>query len=136
MLHPGAQGLASPSKVRTGNAFGMSWMAIAAVTTVALIVMPKSEAPTGGMGFGKMIRGVVAGGATGVFASKKVEMTKVPELVAAMHSLIGMAAVLHRGRRGVRAVGPQYHHAPLPLPFGNRMECSSAFTAYIQSDFR
>ncbi|MDL2355206.1 MAG: NAD(P)(+) transhydrogenase (Re/Si-specific) subunit beta [Pseudomonadota bacterium] len=116
------KGLSSPSTARTGNAFGMSGMAIAAVTTVALIFKLKSMAPTGGMGFGLVILGVVVGGAIGAFAAKKVEMTKMPELVAAMHSLIGLAAVCI----AVAAVSEPWAFniatRDMPLPFGNRLE--------------
>src|SRR5215218_1525388 len=94
------KGLSSPSSARMGNTFGMAGMAIAAVTTVALIFKMQAQfaaaadAPrTGGMGFTLVLLGVVVGGAIGAYAAKKVEMTKMPELVAAMHSLIGLAAV-------------------------------------------
>ncbi|MGK5078515.1 NAD(P)(+) transhydrogenase (Re/Si-specific) subunit beta [Janthinobacterium sp. HLX7-2] len=86
------KGLSSPSTARRGNAFGMSGMAIAAVTTVALILKLK-EQQTGGMGLTLVIIGIVTGGAIGAYLAKTVEMTKMPELVAAMHSLIGLAAV-------------------------------------------
>ena len=94
------KGLSSPSTARTGNAFGMSGMAIAAVTTIALILKLKAEATaaavagaSGGMGLGLVALGVIVGGGIGAVLAKKVEMTKMPELVAAMHSLIGLAAV-------------------------------------------
>ncbi|MFL6657639.1 MAG: NAD(P)(+) transhydrogenase (Re/Si-specific) subunit beta [Massilia sp.] len=118
------KGLSSPATARKGNAFGMSGMAIAAVTTVALILKLKSMAPAvdGGLGFGLVILGVVVGGGIGAFAAKKVEMTKMPELVAAMHSLIGLAAVCI----AIAAVSEPsaFNIAALgqALPFGNRLE--------------
>ncbi|GGX46529.1 NAD(P)(+) transhydrogenase (Re/Si-specific) subunit beta [Undibacterium squillarum] len=87
------KGLSHPSTARKGNAFGMAGMAIAAFTTVALIIKLKSEATGGGIGYGLVTLGVVVGGGIGAILAKRVEMTKMPELVAAMHSLIGLAAV-------------------------------------------
>ena len=73
------KGLSSPATARTGNAFGMSGMAIATVTTVALIFKLQAQAATtGGLGFGLVLLGVVVGGGIGAFAAKKVEMTKMP----------------------------------------------------------
>jgi NAD(P) transhydrogenase subunit beta len=61
------KGLSSPGTARTGNAFGMSGMAIAAITTVALILKLKAEAAagTGGMGLPLVVLGVVVGGGIG-----------------------------------------------------------------------
>jgi len=88
------KGLSHPSTARRGNAFGMSGMAIAVLTTIALIVKLKSESTTGsGLGYGLLALGAVVGGGIGAILAKRVEMTKMPELVAAMHSLIGLAAV-------------------------------------------
>ena len=87
------KGLSSPATARRGNAFGMSGMAIAAVTTVALIAKLKAQSTAAGAGFPLVILGVAVGGGIGAYLAKKVEMTKMPELVAAMHSLIGLAAV-------------------------------------------
>jgi NAD(P) transhydrogenase subunit beta len=98
------KGLSHPSSARKGNAFGMVGMAIAIVTTLALIVTHGSSAAshvaegvqTGGglgIGMGLIALGLVVGGGIGALLAKRVEMTKMPELVAAMHSLIGMAAV-------------------------------------------
>ncbi|MDB5934480.1 MAG: synthetase [Massilia sp.] len=116
------KGLSSPSTARTGNTFGMIGMAIAAVTTIALIFKLKATAPTGGMGFPLVLLGVVVGGAIGAYAAKKVEMTKMPELVAAMHSLIGLAAVCI----AVAAVSEPWAFGisdrGVALPFGNRLE--------------
>ena len=115
------KGLSSPATARKGNAFGMSGMAIAAVTTVALILKLKSV-QTGGMGLNLVILGIVVGGAIGAYLAKTVEMTKMPELVAAMHSLIGLAAVCI----AVAAVSEPWafniaQHGEA-LPFGNRLE--------------
>ena len=88
------KGLSHPSTARRGNSFGMIGMAIAAVTTVMLMIKLQQEAATGsGMGLWLVLAGVVVGGAIGATLAKRVEMTKMPELVAAMHSLIGLAAV-------------------------------------------
>jgi H+-translocating NAD(P) transhydrogenase subunit beta len=116
------KGLSSPSTARVGNVFGMSGMAIAAVTTIALIFKLKAQMTTGGFGFGLVLIGLVIGGVIGAFLAKKVEMTKMPELVAAMHSLIGMAAVCI----AVAAVSEPWAFniatRDTPLPFGNRLE--------------
>ncbi|MBB5608541.1 NAD(P) transhydrogenase subunit beta [Janthinobacterium sp. S3M3] len=115
------KGLSSPSTARRGNAFGMTGMAIAAVTTVALILKLK-EQQTGGLGLPLVVLGIVVGGVIGTYLAKTVEMTKMPELVAAMHSLIGLAAVCI----AVAAVSEPWafniakHGEALPL--GNRFE--------------
>ncbi|PHV36565.1 NAD(P)(+) transhydrogenase (Re/Si-specific) subunit beta [Janthinobacterium sp. BJB304] len=115
------KGLSSPSTARRGNAFGMSGMAIAAVTTVALILKLK-EQQTGGMGLTLVVIGIVTGGAIGAYLAKTVEMTKMPELVAAMHSLIGLAAVCI----AVAAVSEPWAfniaERGQALPIGNRFE--------------
>ncbi|RJG21950.1 NAD(P)(+) transhydrogenase (Re/Si-specific) subunit beta [Massilia cavernae] len=116
------KGLSSPSSARAGNAFGMIGMAIATVTTVALILKLKTQMATGSMGYGLVIIGLVVGGGIGAIAAKKVEMTKMPELVAAMHSLIGLAAVCI----AVAVVSEpwmfQITERSMALPFGNRLE--------------
>ncbi|WP_426103810.1 NAD(P)(+) transhydrogenase (Re/Si-specific) subunit beta [Massilia sp. TSP1-1-2] len=118
------KGLSSPATARKGNAFGMIGMAIAAVTTLLMILKIKGLQTDGSnsLGYGLVLIGVVVGGAIGTFAAKTVEMTKMPELVAAMHSLIGLAAVCI----AVAAVSePSAFHiaeAGMKLPFGNRLE--------------
>jgi len=116
------KGLSHPSTARRGNAFGMSGMAIAVLTTIALIIKLKGEMPSSGLGFWLVAGGVVVGGGIGAFLAKSVEMTKMPELVAAMHSLIGLAAVCI----AVAAVAEPWafniaaHGEAIPM--GNRVE--------------
>ena len=116
------KGLSSPSTARTGNLFGMSGMAIAVLTTIALMLKLKEQMQTGGMGFGLVLLGVVVGGTIGAVAARRVEMTKMPELVAAMHSLIGLAAVCI----AIAAVSEPWAfniaERGRALPFGNRLE--------------
>jgi NAD(P) transhydrogenase subunit beta len=122
------KGLSSPSSARMGNTFGMAGMAIAVATTIALIFKLQAEfaasdaGRSGGMGFTLVLLGVVVGGAIGAYAAKKVEMTKMPELVAAMHSLIGLAAVCI----AIAAVSEPWAfniaERGRALPFGNRLE--------------
>jgi NAD(P) transhydrogenase subunit beta len=115
------KGLSHPSTARRGNAFGMSGMAIAALTTIALIIKLKSQSSTGGLGFGLVLIGLVVGGGIGAYLARSVEMTKMPELVAAMHSLIGLAAVCI----AVAAVSEPYAFGISPdhlIPYGNRLE--------------
>ncbi len=116
------KGLSHPSTARKGNAFGMIGMAIAAFTTVALIVKLKNEAGGAGLGYGLVILGIVVGGGIGATLAKRVEMTKMPELVAAMHSLIGLAAVCI----AVAVVAEPWIFnittRDAAIPFGNRIE--------------
>jgi H+-translocating NAD(P) transhydrogenase subunit beta len=81
------RGLSSPETSRQGNIFGMSGMAIAIATTLA-------ASPPAGLGWGLVIGGLVVGGGIGAVIARRIAMTQMPELVAAFHSLVGMAAVL------------------------------------------
>ena len=79
------KGLASPTSARLGNTLGMVGMAIAVITTFFVghnLIIP-------------LIAGaVVLGAIVGTMAAKRVQMTKMPELVALMHSFVGLSAVL------------------------------------------
>jgi H+-translocating NAD(P) transhydrogenase subunit beta len=80
-------GLSNPETARRGNLFGMTGMAIAVLAT---ILGPRVT----GDGVAYIIVALVIGGAIGLLAAKKVQMTQMPELVALMHSLVGLAACL------------------------------------------
>src|SRR5438067_128989 len=82
------RGLASPETSRRGNLFGMTGMAIAIATTLA------AHPPAGIGAWILVILGVAIGGSAGAVIARRVPMTSMPELVAAFHSLVGMAAVL------------------------------------------
>ncbi len=84
------KGLSHPTTSIRGNVFGMTGMAIAILTTAALIV---ETAGGQARGMVYVLAGLVVGGGVGAYMAKKVEMTKMPELVAFMHSMIGLAAV-------------------------------------------
>jgi NAD(P) transhydrogenase subunit beta len=84
------KGLSHPTTSIKGNRFGMIGMGIAALTTVALIW---NVSTTPALGLGYVLLGLVIGGGIGAYMAAKVEMTKMPELVAFMHSMIGLAAV-------------------------------------------
>lgn len=121
------KGLSNPKSARAGNVFGMVGMAIAMLTTVALIV--KEAALLGSnltFGLALVFGALVVGGAVGAFVAARVEMTKMPELVAAMHSLIGLAAVAiaYAVVYEPAAFGLVPPDAPYDgyLPFGNRIE--------------
>ncbi|MCD6027572.1 MAG: transhydrogenase beta subunit, partial [Solimicrobium sp.] len=87
------KGLSHPSSARRGNIFGMSGMLIATVTTVAMMIELKAHLENTGTGLVLVISGLIVGGVIGTVLAKRVQMTRMPELVAAMHSLIGLAAV-------------------------------------------
>ena len=82
------RGLSSPESSRRGNVFGMVGMALAVITT--LVVSGVDDAVTWGL----IIGGVAIGGTIGAVIARKIAMTAMPELVAAFHSLVGLAAVL------------------------------------------
>jgi NAD(P) transhydrogenase subunit beta len=117
------KGLSNPKTARIGNTFGMAGMAIAILTTIALIVKQASALGSDlSLGLGLLFGALVVGGAVGAYVAAKVEMTKMPELVAAMHSLIGLAAVCiayavvsEPSAFGLAALGE-------PIPVGNRVE--------------
>jgi len=80
------KGLSHPETSRRGNFFGMAGMAIAVGTTLAL-------APTFDTNLLIVLAGIVVGGSIGTFIAIRVQMTALPQLVAAFHSLVGLAAV-------------------------------------------
>ena len=117
------KGLSHPSSARRGNAFGMIGMAIAVFTTIALIIKIKGDyLGSGSLGYGLLLGGAVIGGLIGATLAKKVEMTKMPELVAAMHSLIGLAAVFIAIAVVAEPFAFQITGRGEPIPFGNRVE--------------
>ena len=113
------KGLSHPTTSIKGNTFGMVGMAIAMGTTVALI-FNLSKAPTQGLAY--VLVGLVVGGGIGALMAKRVEMTKMPELVAFMHSMIGLAAVFIAVAAVVEpwAFGIVVRGAEIPN--GNRLE--------------
>src|SRR5215212_9420383 len=82
------RGLSNPESSRRGNLFGIIGMAIAIVTTLA------GHPPQGIGSWVLVVAGLVLGGGIGAVIARRVPMTSMPELVAAFHSLVGMAAVL------------------------------------------
>src|SRR6202046_2834807 len=82
------RGLSSPASSRQGNFFGMIGMAIAVATTLA------SHPPADAIGWLLVVLGAAIRGPDGAVIARRVPMTSMPELVAAFHSLVGMAAVL------------------------------------------
>jgi proton-translocating NAD(P)+ transhydrogenase subunit beta len=104
------KGLSSPESARRGNAFGIAGMTIAVLTTLAIVARGRIDL---------ILLAMVVGGMIGAYVSRRVEMTQMPELVAAMHSLVGMAAVLI----AVAVVNnPGAFGESDPLPRGNRFE--------------
>ena len=82
------RGLSSPATSRRGNVAGMVGMGLAVVTTLAV------SGASNGVTVALMVLGVVIGGGSGAIIAKRVPMTAMPQLVAAFHSLVGLAAVL------------------------------------------
>ena len=82
------RGLSNPETARRGNLLGMIGMAIAIVTTLA------SHPPASFSAWVLVVVGMAIGGGAGAVIARRVPMTSMPELVAAFHSLVGMAAVL------------------------------------------
>jgi NAD(P) transhydrogenase subunit beta len=82
------RGLSSPDSSRRGNYLGMIGMTIAVLTTLG------SHPPESVLAWGLVLGGLALGGGVGALIARRVPMTSMPELVAAFHSLVGMAAVL------------------------------------------
>jgi NAD(P) transhydrogenase subunit beta len=102
------RGLSHPLGARRGNLFGMIGMALAILTTLA--ISRRIDLAIGALAVGAVI---------GIIVSRRVQMTQMPELVAAMHSLVGLAAVLI----AFAVVNdPSAFNIEVPIPAGNRME--------------
>src|SRR3954470_5704100 len=102
------KGLSHPLTARRGNFFGMIGMLIAVATTFAVTRR-----------FDLALGALAIGGIIGYLVATRIEMTQMPELVAAMHSLVGMAAVLI----AIAVVNnPQAFNVEFPIPAGNRVE--------------
>jgi NAD(P) transhydrogenase subunit beta len=80
------RGLSHPETSRQGNRFGMIGMAVAVIATLAHHGMS-------GWGYGLIFLGIIIGGSIGTFVALRIQMTALPQLVAAFHSLVGLAAV-------------------------------------------
>ena len=102
------RGLSHPLTARRGNLFGMIGMALAICTTLA--ITHRLDFALGALAIGAIV---------GIVVSKRVQMTQMPELVAAMHSLVGLAAVLI----AFAVVNePSAFGVDVPIPRGNRLE--------------
>jgi H+-translocating NAD(P) transhydrogenase subunit beta len=117
------KGLSHPTTSIRGNVFGMTGMGIAVLTTLGLIATLAQQMQLDTItGLGWVLAGLVLGGGAGAIMAKRVEMTKMPELVAFMHSMIGLAAVCiavavvaEPWAFNLAAKGGQ-------IPFGNKVE--------------
>jgi NAD(P) transhydrogenase subunit beta len=108
------KGLSSPTTARRGNWFGIAGMTIAVLTTIAVIARGRVDL---------ILIAMLIGGVLGAFVARRVQMTQMPELVAAMHSLVGMAAVLI----AIAAVNNPASFGIVsdpaqPMPTGNKLE--------------
>ncbi len=117
------KGLSHPTTSIRGNLFGMIGMAVAMVTTAALIYKLAGQMGQSGLeGLGWVLAALLVGGTAGTLMAKRVEMTKMPELVAFMHSMIGLAAVFI----AVAAVAEPWAFSIAAkgqaIPAGNRLE--------------
>ncbi len=81
------RGLSHPTTSRQGNIYGMVGMGIAIVTTLALATPSVT-------GLGLIVLGLAIGGGVGAYTARSIAMTSMPQLVAAFHSLVGLAAVM------------------------------------------
>ncbi|HZJ33740.1 MAG TPA: NAD(P)(+) transhydrogenase (Re/Si-specific) subunit beta, partial [Vicinamibacterales bacterium] len=102
------KGLSHPLSARQGSRFGIFGMSMAIVMTLAIAGQIQWA-----------LLALTVGGVVGWYVARRVEMTQMPELVAAMHSLVGLAAVLIAF---AVVSNPLAFNIPVPLPPGNRVE--------------
>jgi NAD/NADP transhydrogenase beta subunit len=104
------KGLSHPTTARRGNLLGIIGMAIAVLVTLALVFSHTKNV-------GYILGGIAIGGIIGAVIARRVQMTQMPELVAAFHSLVGMAAVLI----AIAAIhDPAAFSLPVPIPTGQQ----------------
>ncbi|MDR7222913.1 NAD(P)(+) transhydrogenase (Re/Si-specific) subunit beta [Aminobacter aminovorans] len=112
------RGLSHPTTSRKGNTYGMVGMGIAIVTTLAL-------AKPSATGLGLIVLGLAIGGGVGAVTARRIAMTSMPQLVAAFHSLVGLAAVMVAAAAiyapesfGIGAVGAIHGQALVEMSLG------------------
>jgi NAD(P) transhydrogenase subunit beta len=115
------KGLSHPTTSRIGNVFGMSGMGIAAITTLALIYKLAMDSGSSA-NFLNVFAAIVVGGGVGTIMAKRVEMTKMPELVAFMHSMIGLSAVAIAVAAVAEPLALGINLVEGHIPLGNRFE--------------
>ena len=117
------KGLSHPTTSIRGTLFGMIGMLIAVLTTAALIVKLSGEmGQMRAQGMVWVLVGLVVGGGVGAVMAKRVEMTKMPELVAFFHSMIGLAAVFIAVAAVAEPWAFQITAKGGSIPGGNRIE--------------
>ncbi|MEO6185155.1 MAG: NAD(P)(+) transhydrogenase (Re/Si-specific) subunit beta [Steroidobacteraceae bacterium] len=119
------KGLSHPATSIRGNVFGMAGMAIAIVTTGALILRLSGGAVTG---IGWTLVALLVGGGFGAWRARTVEMTKMPELVAFFHSMVGLAAVCIAVATALEPWAFGIAAQNEPAPPGNRLELALGAT--------
>jgi NAD(P) transhydrogenase subunit beta len=134
------RGLSSPVTSRQGNLFGMVGMAIAILTTLAL------APPAGFAAWLLVIVGMGIGGGIGAVIARQVPMTAMPQLVAAFHSLVGLAAVLVAAAAlyaprafGIGAPGSIHHGSLVEMSLGvaiGAITFTGSIIAFLKLDGR
>lgn len=133
------RGLSHPTTSRQGNLYGMAGMAIAIITTLLL-------ASPGFKGFVQIAFGVGLGGVIGAYIAKRIAMTAMPQLVAAFHSLVGLAAIMVAAATlyspqsfGIGAVGSIHARALVEMAIGvaiGAMTFTGSIIAFLKLDGR
>jgi NAD(P) transhydrogenase subunit beta len=118
------KGLSHPTTSIKGNVFGMVGMTIAIFTTFGLIGTMSEFLNKENLlnGFVLVFAGIILGGGIGATMAKKVEMTKMPELVAFMHSMVGLSAVFIAIAAVVEPYALNITQKGQLIPAGNRLE--------------
>ena len=133
------RGLSHPTTSRQGNVYGMVGMPIAVMTTLALAVPSLT-------GFGLIVAGIAVGGGIGAVTARRIAMTSMPQLVAAFHSLVGLAAVLVAAAAvyapesfGIGAVGAIHTQAIIEMSLGvaiGSITFTGSIIAFLKLDGR
>ena len=118
------KGLSHPTTSIRGNVFGMVGMLIATISTFGLIGNMANVLGTNSLLSGIILvaLGIALGGGIGATMAKKVEMTKMPELVAFMHSMVGLAAVFIAIAAVIEPHALNITEKGMQIPAGNRLE--------------
>ena len=118
------KGLSHPTTSIRGNVFGMVGMLIATISTFGLIGNMANVLGTESLLSGVILvaLGIALGGGIGATMAKKVEMTKMPELVAFMHSMVGLAAVFIAIAAVIEPHALNITEKGMQIPAGNRLE--------------